>query len=399
MSAAPSRMTQLYELAQRLYSALPYRFSKAGYAFPPWHYFFELTRRCNLRCRMCQYITWLENTPVREQGEGELSTEEWRNVIDQTHSFCLLTFTGGEPLLRPDFSELAAYACQRARVHVITNATMLNDERARELVEQAPQRFGGRGLNAIGVSIEAPGERHDDIRQMDGAYERAMAGIARVCTHRDEAGKACPRVHVTTVLQSRNVDVLAELPAILKDTGVDVLNLATETRMHELEGLGERNPAAYRPEQVPWPAIGRATLAEALEATIAEANRVGLELRMPRMPIEAVLDYYDPGQPNGGLRLAEFECRNAWNTLHIGRQGNVYPCWLLNAGNVREQPIREIWNNAAMRRFRRACQRGLFPMCPGCCFLEHKHDRDALRGKRCEACADAAEAETNGMLE
>ena len=115
-------------------------------------------------------------------------------------------------------------------------------------------------------------------------------------------------------------------------------------------------------------------LNEALDRTLDEAKRWGIEVRMPRMPRQEIVNYYDQG-----IDLDNYECRNAWNTLFIGRQGNAYPCWIRKVGNVREHTIRELWNNAIMRKFRKDCQDTLFAPCPGCCFLEHKADRDATK--------------------
>jgi MoaA/NifB/PqqE/SkfB family radical SAM enzyme len=146
-----------------------------------------------------------------------------------------------------------------------------------------------------------------------------------------------------------------------------VLNLVTESRMHELPNLGEVDPQTYHMDQLEYPRIDRKLLGEALDKTMAEAQRVGIELRMPRMPMGNLLDYYD-----GHMNLKEFECRNAWNTLVIGRQGDAFPCWIRKIGNVRENSIKELWNSALMRDFRQTCQKQLFAPCPGCCFLQHK---------------------------
>lgn len=365
----------MYESAQRLYSTLPYRYFKNGYSFPAWHYFLEVTRRCNLRCRMCQYIEWLENVPVKQQMEGELSTEEWIRVIDQLHRFSLVTFTGGEPFVRRDFMELLTRASSRMRTHFISNTTMLPEDRAEAVVALSPRRLGGLGLNFVGTSIEAPGDRHDEIRKMKGAFERSMSGIRLLRDCRDKSRKACPMIHVTTVIQKSNVDVLPLIPRVLKEAGVEVMNLVTETRMHELPNLGEADPRLYQESEVAYPRIDRQALSEALEQTVSAAQEAGIELRLPRMPKEEILNYYD-----GVIHLRDFECRNAWNTLFIGRTGDVYPCWIRRVGNVREHSIRALWNNATMREFRQWCQKGLFAPCPGCCFIDHKTDRDPFGG-------------------
>jgi len=369
------RLARLYDIAQRMYSEAPYRYMKSGYSFPAWHYFIEVTRRCNLRCKMCQYIDWLENVPVKEQRQGELSTQEWLDVLSQVQRFSLVTFTGGEAFVRKDFMEILAFASRRSRTHFISNTTMLPEERAEAIVGLAPRRTGGVGFNFAGTSIEGPGERHDEIRKMRGAWERSMAGIRRLRHYREASGKQCPHIHVTTVIQRDNVDVLHMMPRMVAEAGVDVLNLVTETRMHDLPGFGEKDPALFREEEIDWPSIGRSELSRALNRTQEEARMAGIELRLPRMPREDLLDYYG----GAGIDLKAYECRNAWNTLIIGRLGDAYPCWLQKVGNVRDQTIKELWNNTEMRAFRQTCQHKLFAPCPGCCFLEYRGGMSAVR--------------------
>ena len=363
-------LSSLYAMAQNAYSTLPYKFMKNGYAFPPWHYYIEVTRRCNLRCKMCQYIEWLENEPIAVQREGELSTDEWLDVIKQVQRFSLVTFTGGEPFVRKDFMELLTFASSRARTHFISNTTMLPEDRAEAVVKLAPKRIGGMGFNFAGTSIEGPGDLHDEIRKLKGAFNKSMEGIAMLRKYRDAAGKQCPKIHVTTVIQNDNVHALPQMPKIMRDNGVDVINFVTESRMQELPNLGEADPESYNTEDLEYPLIDRSTLSEALDDAMREAKNVGIELRLPRMPKEDLLNYH-----SGSLDLENYECRNAWNTILIGRQGDVYPCWLKKIGNVRENSIKEIWHSAESRDFRRTCQKKLFAACPGCCFLQHKKAR------------------------
>lgn len=200
-----------------------------------------------------------------------------------------------------------------------------------------------------------------------------MSGIEMLRKYRDGTGKECPLIHVTTVLQKDNMDVLHLMPKMMKEVGVDVLNLVTETRMHDLPNFGDVDPASFSDADVSFPHIPRAVLNEALDRTVEEAKRWGVELRLPRMPRAELLKYYD-----GGIDLKDYECRNAWNTLFVGRQGNAYPCWIQKVGNVREQSLKEIWNGPVIRDFRQVCQKKLFAMCPGCCFIDHKTQRSGM---------------------
>jgi MoaA/NifB/PqqE/SkfB family radical SAM enzyme len=364
----------LYRLASHLYSALPYYLSRNGYAFPPWHYFLEPTRRCNQRCSMCQYIHWLETTSLAEQRAGELSTEEWQRVIDQTGRFSLVTFTGGEPWVRKDFAELLKYASARRRTHFISNGTAINEERARLCVGLAPLRPGGKGLNAVGISIEGPAEIHDAVVRLDGAFERATRAIRMLTCLREEEGKRGPFVHVTTVVQEANLDTLDQMPAIVAETGADILNLVLEVRLHDLPGLGYVDPETFKREDVHLPVIDRVRLTQALDATIDAAARRGVELRLPRMSREHILEYYA-----GGLDLCAFVCRSPWTTLFVNYQGDVFPCLIQKIGHIHEKRLKDLWNGPEMRAFRKHIRRAPYPVCQGCCELE-------FRGKRRSNC-------------
>lgn len=360
-------ITRLYRGLTRLYTAAPYRLSRSGASFPAQHYFIEVTRRCNLRCKMCQYIEWYKTTPGRVQAEGELTTDEWRNVIDQTARFSLLTFTGGEVFVRKDFVEILEYACARRRVHFISNATMLTEDRARRCAELAPKWFGMRGFNFLGVSIDGTRDVHDIIRAQTGAFDRSIAGVTMLREHRDRLGKRAPLIHMNTVVQEENLDCLPEMPRIAADAGADVLNLLTEMRsLDDYERVGHVDPGEFSREDIALPTINRARLDKALRGALAEARRLGIEVRLPRMPYEEVLNHYDQGYD-----LAQFECRAVWMNLYIGAKGGVYPCFIQKVGNVREKSLKEIWNGPELRRFRQRRRESGFALCRGCCELEY----------------------------
>lgn len=357
-------VSNAYRLAMKSYTWLPYYFSRNGYAFPARHYYFEVTRRCNLRCRMCQYVEWLRSTPVSAQNQGELTTDEWLGVIDQVQRWSLVTFTGGEPFLRDDFLSLLERASARTRTHVISNAVLLTEERARRCVELSPRKMGGIGFNFMGVSIEGPAEVHDAIRGMEGAFERSVTGIRALGEFRKAAGKPCPMVHVTSVIQEGNVDSLAEMPRIVAEAGGDVLNLTLEVRNWELEGLGVKNPSTYAGEDMVFPRIAPERLANALRDTRAAAERAGIELRMPDMSDGAIIDYYQ-----GCMDLARFRCGSAWMNVIVGAKGDAYLCWLMRIGSVRENTLRELWTGREACAMRKRTKAGLYPPCAGCCFL------------------------------
>lgn len=360
-------ISRLYRIAKRWYAALPYRLSAQGYALPPLHYFCEVTRRCNLRCAMCQYIHWFDRHPAQDLLARELTTAEWKGVLDQMGRFSLVTFTGGEPFVRPDFLELLAHASRKCRSHVITNGTRLDAGVIRECVRLASRSLGGRGLNVVGVSIHGPEAIHNRLAGQDDAYQRAIAAIAGLAQQRREQNKPCPLVHVTAVICRDNLESLPLLPGLVAKAGGHILNLSAEVRMHDLKGVGERDPADLPRSELAIPKIEPQILDRVLNETIAASAAAGIPVRLPRMPREQLLRYYA-----GGTGLARFECRSAWSALNIGADGSVCPCFLYKAGDVHQESLRRIWNGPRMRAFRlRMKHGGPFPICDGCCELEY----------------------------
>ncbi len=94
----------------------------------------EVTTRCNLRCRYC-YNVW----NGRDYPRGELDTPSMRRLVSRIcgQTGCdLLTFTGGEPLLRGDLEELVRHARKEGvGVNLITNGILLEPARTAALVD------------------------------------------------------------------------------------------------------------------------------------------------------------------------------------------------------------------------------------------------------------------------
>ena len=124
------------------------------------------TKTCNLRCRHC-YM----DSDSRKYND-ELTTQEAKNFIDDLADFNVpvLLFSGGEPLMREDFFELAEYAAnKKIRPTVSSNGTLITREIA--------QRIKDIGIGYVGISLDGLKEINDKFRGVEGAYKNAMSGI------------------------------------------------------------------------------------------------------------------------------------------------------------------------------------------------------------------------------
>jgi 12,18-didecarboxysiroheme deacetylase len=126
----------------------------------------NVTRACNLKCVHC-YAHATDNAT-----SNELSTDEGRRMIDDLAEFGVpvLLFSGGEPLVRKDLPELAAYAVEKGmRAVISTNGTLIGRETAQTLKKI--------GLSYVGISLDGLEPVNDHFRGVKGAFAKAMTGI------------------------------------------------------------------------------------------------------------------------------------------------------------------------------------------------------------------------------
>jgi len=124
------------------------------------------TRTCNLKCIHC----YMASDAVKY--ENELTTAEGKKFIDDLAEFkCpVILFSGGEPLIRSDFFDLAQYATERGlRVTISTNGTLIDKATARKIKDL--------GVGYVGISLDGIGAKNDEFRKQKGAFEAALTGI------------------------------------------------------------------------------------------------------------------------------------------------------------------------------------------------------------------------------
>ena len=125
------------------------------------------TYRCQCHCIHCA----VDSSQTGEK--YEMTTAPIKSVIDQAKELGVIqvVFTGGEPLMREDITELVAHAHEAGLItRVITNGLLLN----RALVKDLKKA----GLTQCSVSIDdADPEIHDRLRGFPGLFKQAIEGI------------------------------------------------------------------------------------------------------------------------------------------------------------------------------------------------------------------------------
>ncbi|WP_424942683.1 heme d1 biosynthesis radical SAM protein NirJ [Aliiroseovarius crassostreae] len=168
----------------------------------------NLTRRCNLRCRHCYTVSADVNFP------GELDEAQAMNVLDDLGDFKVpaLILSGGEPLDSPYLFPLAKAARDKVRVLALsTNGTKIFGETADKVAEI--------GFDYVGISIDGIGETNDWFRGVNGAYDAAVRGVR-------ELKKRGVKVGLRFCLTEGTQHHLPDLLKLCDDEGVDKFYLS-----------------------------------------------------------------------------------------------------------------------------------------------------------------------------
>ncbi len=131
----------------------------------PFQVVWDVTYACNLRCKHC-YAT--AGKPL----EDELTTEEALETIDKFDKLgvTIISFSGGEPLVRKDILELTSYAAEKGiYVALATNGTLITEERAKQLKEN--------GVSYLQISLDGTEATHDAFRGIKGCWAKTIEGI------------------------------------------------------------------------------------------------------------------------------------------------------------------------------------------------------------------------------
>lgn len=161
--------------------------------------FFEITSRCNLKCKHC-------GSSCSSHGEA-LTVEDVRNTLGTLDSkFPMICLTGGEPMLHPDFFEIAnTVKSMGFSWGMTTNATLID--------ESVALRLKKAGMSTVSVSLDGMEASHDKLRGHNGSWRLAVRGI-------EALGRAGFEPQVTSVFHRGNFGDIEPLYAYLCELGV-----------------------------------------------------------------------------------------------------------------------------------------------------------------------------------
>jgi AdoMet-dependent heme synthase len=286
--------------------------------------YWETTAGCNLRCIHCRRIDVLD-----KPDPNELTTSQGKALIDELAAFGrpVLVFSGGEPLVRPDIFDLAAYAKEKGLpMALATNGTLADPSMA--------QRMKKVGIDYTSVSLDgSQAVTHNKFRG-DGAFEKALEGMR----HMQDAGI---KVQINLTVTKMN---LKEVPAIY--------DLARQRGAMALY-LFLLVPVGCGVEIAKDQMLSSAEVEEWLKWVVLKNQEGPLHIKVICAPMYyRVEDEVGAGSHPRPPSESRRGCLAGLHMCFITHKGDVYPCGYLplSAGNLREKALRDIWDQSPLFR-------------------------------------------------
>ncbi len=351
----------LYDKIQETYALSSHYFGN-GKSLLPLRYTLELTYRCNLNCSYC-YVG-------KKNSENELTTEEWFNIIDQIPPFRLITLVGGEVLIRKDFKQILEKCLDKGKVNIVTNATLFNDDLIKTFIDKK--------LLLLNVSIDGIGENHDKNRGHAGTFDKVVKNLEKL--NQAKGNKKHPMLDIKTVILDNNLDDLFEIYKLADYFGADFFTPAflKESNLQQNANLRDNFGEEFYKVDYPIKPYFDMEHFEDIYRQIKELSKKS----------KTVIRFYPKFNPDDDLnQIKRFyneainkkvqdiydACLYPWANILITPAGDIYPCLSYKIGNVKDIPVKNVWNNEKFAEFRRNLRKNkMFASCQGCCQLKVK---------------------------
>ena len=265
-----------------------------------------LSYRCNFSCSHCY---------SRDEVGEELPTADLKRIIDvlAEKQVPFINFGGGEPLIRPDLYEIAAYATEKGlNVSMNSNGWLLDLD--------AAQKLKASGFKSVGVSIDsAEAALHDDFRCMPGSYVKAVAAL-------DALRAVGLRSTMSSVISRINYRHFRELLQLAREHGVHQVYLHN----FKCSGRGFKNREELDLSPQEWKDFY-------VEALAVKAETSDLSISFDD-PVISSLPGYEANPLVKGSSCGKL-------SLHLRPDGDITPCGFipLVVGNILREDFDKMW--------------------------------------------------------
>jgi radical SAM protein with 4Fe4S-binding SPASM domain len=313
----------------------------------------DITYRCNLKCIMC------EVSNIINKKDDELNTSEIINFINNVlnkYSIKSVRFLGGEPLLRKDLETIISGISSRVHTKIITNGTLITEERAKRIVESK--------TSLVSFSIDGPEHIHDMFRGI-GSFKQAISGLDNLNKAKKEMGYNLPEIEIIPCVSKANVNEMDSMMEIAKNYNaklvlVNFLMEMLNTPKDTIDGEEITTVRATDPLNL---ILNAKEKADYLQKYFSKENTSDSFISNAKQKFSAFINKKIVDQ----LEENYFDCDRARRMMIVDPWGDLFPCEFLYGykyGNVKEGAA--VWNSAKRKEIRKKIINGDLNMCNDC---------------------------------
>lgn len=349
---------------------LPYYIGDGSFSFYPKTIYLVVNSICNLRCVMCdigQKNKESQFYQLMNRGDQELDFYKLKAFIDQVKSFKpIIAITSTEPLLYKPLVDLIKYIKSKDLfVQVTTNGFLLS-EFAEKLIDA--------GLDELWISLDGISRINDQIRGVDGSFQKALDGMKKITKIKDETKKNHPKLFLNFTISNLNTSSILEFVDFFKDKGIESITVshlnfvtAKQADIHNKKfgHIGTSTPSGI--SAVDPKAIDIDILFKQI-SQVKEKFSKDKVFFSPDIGDKLTLEkFYNEPQ----YVVARDKCLMPWICFQVLSDGSatlMTRCFNLILGNIYTQSFKDIWHGSEFKKIRRALKKHkLFPVCTRCC--------------------------------
>lgn len=331
--------------------------------FFPKSIFWEITYKCNQRCRICPIYG---DRSTGNSRKDELTFSQIRDFIDNLEEVCntaakpkpLFKITGGEIFCKPDiFNILDLLEEKKFPYGLISNLSFDSKEYQRRLILLRP-RF-------LNVSIDGSEEVHNRVRRAPGSLNRTIRNLSAYVPYHPEVS-----YELAATASLDNVDSLDDVVLMGKSLKLSVtiqhLNFLTPEEL-ERQCTIDRSIWGNSPNHLTIiRSFNDAEITKLVRGikrayNLAVAENVPIEFR-PNMKLAAIQNYYR------GQGAKNLHCSFLDNSIRILPDGSVSPCMGdYICGNITDRDLIGIFLTQKFKKLNKDLQNQDMPFCKRCC--------------------------------
>lgn len=323
------------------------------------HLHIEMGYQCNYRCTFCYQVDFSAKQNMEET--------IWRDRLRALYpTLKTVHLQGGEPTIMKNcigMRDLLTSEYPHIKLGITTNGLKFDEKWTEAMIKHG---------HLVQVSLNAATKKVYDRTMKFGNYDAVMGNLRHFLDEKKRNNRDDLTFQVSSVIVPENVCELADFIDFAADLGANEVKFFTDQVLSPVSDDTD------------------ATLKEIEKAY--EATR-----RHPQMKVSGVESFEELYRTRHNLMKKDPEaakrckcsraqdlCQLPWQHIYVKHKGEVTFCCMTwrNVGNLHEQSIEEIWNDAKARQFRRAMMKDNFGFCSPSCLSNRKPDWSLLWSAR-----------------